>query len=214
MYASSSNLSTSRRSAPSSSSALPSWLFDVEEFDEEDTGETLLDGSSAGGILRMLVWVMKLPVLLLMCRSSVQAAELMPLPTSTLASDLYGPVAVVGLFVLILWAGRVRDTTWVLIIWSGGAAFTHLIARVVRSMCTPCAVLVTSADDTATLIHSHTDTPTNLIRPPSPVHADSTQVHPHGPPRHLGLRRRTSGACGPRHRCGRPYQLGQDYTAG
>ena len=165
MYDSNSNLSTSRRSAPSSSSALPPWLFDVEEFDEEDMGETLLDGSSVEGVLRMLMWVMKLPVLLLMCRTSVQAAELMPLPTSELASDLYGPVAVVGLFVLILWAGHVRDTTWVLIIWSGGAAFTHLIARVV-SPCTrpvpiPRDAISTGPLPRPTLPPSHTHTLTD-----------------------------------------------------
>ncbi len=44
--------------------------------------------------------------------------------------DFWGPCSVMSLYSLVLWLGKVRDVTWLFVIWSLAAVFNHLVARV------------------------------------------------------------------------------------
>lgn len=44
--------------------------------------------------------------------------------------DFWGPCAIVSLYSLILWLGRVREVPWIYIIWSIAATVNHLVSRV------------------------------------------------------------------------------------
>lgn len=44
--------------------------------------------------------------------------------------DFWGPCAVVSLYGLVLWLGRVHDVPWIYLIWSIASVANHLISRV------------------------------------------------------------------------------------
>ena len=44
--------------------------------------------------------------------------------------DFFGPCAIISLFGLVLWLGRVRDVPWVYVIWSIAYVINHFISRV------------------------------------------------------------------------------------
>jgi hypothetical protein len=44
--------------------------------------------------------------------------------------DFFGPCAMVSLYCLVLWLGRVRDVPWVYVIWSVAAVVNHFLSRV------------------------------------------------------------------------------------
>ena len=44
--------------------------------------------------------------------------------------DFWGPCAVVSIFSLVLWLGRVREVPWIYLMWSIAATVNHLVSRV------------------------------------------------------------------------------------
>lgn len=44
--------------------------------------------------------------------------------------DFFGPCAMVSLYSLVLWLGRVRDVPWIYVIWTVTAIINHFITRV------------------------------------------------------------------------------------
>jgi hypothetical protein len=44
--------------------------------------------------------------------------------------DFWGPCAIVSVYCMILWLGRVRDVSWIFIIWSVAGIMNHFISRV------------------------------------------------------------------------------------
>lgn len=112
-------------SSSSRVSALPDWIFEVDEFDEElDGGLDLIDASSYHQVLHMIHWTLSLPFYALLCQSSSVISGKMPLKED-MRRDLYGPIFVLLCFVVILWAARKKDATWVFFIWTAGSMVVH-----------------------------------------------------------------------------------------
>ena len=77
----------------------------------------------------MIRWTLSLPFYAILCQSSSVISGKMPLKDA-MRRDLWGPIVVLLCFVIILWAARKKDATWVFFIWTAGSMVAHLVGRV------------------------------------------------------------------------------------
>jgi len=112
---------------------LPSWIFDVDEFDDLTDAENLdlIDPEVIRILCSMWRFCLKtLPLAVLTCGCRDTGGLMMKLDLEAKDfGNVWGPLAVVGSFMLVLWAGAVKDATWALFIWTAASTVSHLIGR-------------------------------------------------------------------------------------
>ena len=115
--------------SPQQLRSLPDWVFDIEERDDfGDESLPIFDEANIHQVMTMLRWIAILPREIIMCQSLGAMSRRVPL--QGMQQELNGPLFIMGLFVVVVWMGRVSDATWILFIWSCGAITSHLVARV------------------------------------------------------------------------------------
>ena len=117
------------------SSSLPSWLFEVSEYDDEiNTSTSLLKelDIDIAQIVDNISFNFIYPLRYLFKkynRGVVRNDEMHPLMNCN-NIDFWGPTLCVSILCVCLWIGDVKYVAWIYLIWVAGSLFNHLITRV------------------------------------------------------------------------------------
>jgi hypothetical protein len=118
-----------------SESTLPSWLFDISEYDDEiNTSTNLLKELDIDivQITENISFNFIYPVRYVLNkynRIGFRNDESHPL-MNTNNIDFWGPTFCVSALCVCLWFGEVRFVAWIYLIWLAGSLFNHLVTRV------------------------------------------------------------------------------------
>ena len=128
---------TNYRENINESQLFPSWIFDVDESDENlISDQTLLqeldiDLTHIRKTLKFMQYVVLIKILNIVNFKHRVSPIIIENPLILdKAPEFWGPFAVVSVYALVLWLGKVRNVSWIFLIWLTFSFFNHLVTRV------------------------------------------------------------------------------------
>ena len=112
---------------------VPSWVFDVDEFDDSLLTDLTVFEELDMDLLQIektSLFIVSYPWVFLQAYLQSNDIEVEHPLAKRSKVDFWGPFAVVSLYCGILWIGGVKNIPWIIPIWGSFAFLSHLVARV------------------------------------------------------------------------------------